>query len=166
MNQTVQITSASISEAGIIRSIAEKTWPVCYDGIISKEQISYMLDLIYSNQSIHEQFEAGHCFYFAVKDHLPIGFASVKDEGEIGCKLHKLYVLPGYQKSGAGTDLINAAMNFTRMAGQKRLFLQVNKKNLNAIVFYRKKGFEIVDKISLNIGSGFYIYDYVMERFL
>ena len=43
------------------------------------------------------------------------------------------------------------------------LFLQVNQHN-NAKIFYEKLGFNEVDFINLDIGNGYFMNDYIMEK--
>lgn len=162
MQPTLLIREASHADIPTIRAIAENTWPVTYGDIISKEQIRYMLDLIYSDEALTDQVQKGHQFYIAVYDNRPIGFASVSLEESGGCKLNKLYVLPDIQKTGAGKALLQQVILYTQLQQQHRLFLQVNKHN-NAKDFYQKMGFSIEREQKLDIGGGFFMDDYIME---
>lgn len=162
MTPTLQIRIAYKKDCAVIRSIAESTWPDAYGHIISQEQITYMLDMMYSYDSLQKQMDQGHQFYIAELDQQALGFASVSNEGDKGCKLNKLYVLPTTQKTGAGKALLQEVIQFTKANDQQRLFLQVNKEN-SAKHFYTKMGFTIADEIKLDIGNGFYMDDYIME---
>lgn len=165
MSSPLQIRNANQHDIAIIRRIAETTWPVAYGDIISKDQIRYMLDLIYSDEALLEQMQKGHQFYIADYAHEPIGFASVSVEGTEGCKLNKLYILPDIQKTGAGKALLQAVIDYTRNKKHTRLFLQVNKEN-KAKDFYHKMGFTIERAYTLDIGNGFFMDDYIMELYL
>jgi ribosomal protein S18 acetylase RimI-like enzyme len=44
--------------------------------------------------------------------------------------------------------------------------LQVNKRNVDAIAFYRKAGFTVREESIFDIGNGFVMDDYVMEKVL
>ena len=48
----------------------------------------------------------------------------------------------------------------------RRLWLQVNRGNTQAIAAYRKYGFRIVESRVFDIGHGFVMDDYVMEQTL
>lgn len=162
MNTSVlSIIPAVITDTPFIRHIAVHTWPSAYGNIISKEQIDYMLDMMYSDTALTEQMEKGHQFYLAIYNNQPIGFASVSLEGTEGCKLNKLYVLPTVQKTGAGKALLEEVITYTRSKQQSRLFLQVNKEN-KAKDFYTKMGFVIEREYKLDIGGGFFMDDYIM----
>ena len=100
MNQ-MMLRTATLTDRALIRSISERTWPSTYGHIISQEQIDFMLDWMYSNESLAGQFEKGHQFFIAQLNGSDIGFCSVSAEpldetGNIqnAYKLNKLYVLP------------------------------------------------------------------------
>jgi GNAT superfamily N-acetyltransferase len=169
------IRPATLDDRAFIRSVSERTWPSTYGHIISQEQIDFMLDWMYSDASLAEQFTKGHQFYIANLNGDDIGFCSVSAEVEEPKndnlvpenalkqhKLNKLYVLPTAQGTGSGKALLNKAIEVAKAAGSASLFLQVNKLN-NAYTFYVKNGFEKEADFKFDIGNGFYMDDYVMR---
>jgi N-acetylglutamate synthase-like GNAT family acetyltransferase len=125
-------------------------------------QLNYMLDMMYSDDSLLNQMNNGHQFYIAEHDNDAIGFASVSKEANNACKLNKLYVLPKAQKTGAGKALLHKAIEYATALGANCLYLQVNKQN-NAQQFYSKHGFTIREAAVLEIGGGYIMDDYIME---
>ena len=142
-----------------------------------------MLDWMYSDVSLAEQFEKGHQFYIAGihKGDGPVdevGFCSVSKEGiekseavlvdepknlkATAHKLNKLYVLPSAHGNGSGKALLNKAIEVSKAEGSSSLFLQVNRHN-NAYTFYVKNGFIKEQEFKLDIGNGFYMDDYIMR---
>ena len=174
----IQITPAGLADRDFIRSVSERTWPSTYGHIISQEQIDFMLDWMYSNDSLEKQMNTGCEFYIAsIKNEDgkwdAVGFCSVspedeqdkiRDASEISNahKLNKLYVLPEAQGTGAGKVLLNKSIEVAKAAGSSSLFLQVNKLN-TAYTFYLKHGFIKEAEFKFDIGNGFYMDDYVMR---
>ena len=177
----IQITPAGLNDRDFIRSVSERTWPSTYGHIISQEQIDFMLDWMYSNDSLEKQMNTGCEFYIAsIKNEDgkwdAIGFCSVspndeKEEENLNIekvagakahKLNKLYVLPSAQGTGAGKALLNKCIEVAKAAGSTSLFLQVNKLN-NAYTFYLKKGFIKELEFKFDIGNGFFMDDFVMR---
>jgi len=167
------ITPATLEDRAFIRSVSERTWPSTYGHIISQEQIDFMLDWMYSDESLAAQFEKGHQFYIASLNGDPIGFCSVSAEtnevkneviNEVAKqhKLNKLYVLPSAHGTGSGKALLHKAIEVAKAAGSTSLYLQVNKHN-NAYTFYLKNGFVKESEFKFDIGNGFYMDDYVMR---
>ena len=160
------ITRAALADRDFIRSVSERTWPSTYGHIISQEQIDFMMNWMYSDESLATQMNTGCEFYIAsIKKEDgkldAVGFCSVSpDEG--AHKLNKLYVLPTAQGTGAGKALLNKSIKVAKAAGSTSLFLQVNKLN-TAYTFYLKKGFIKESEFKFDIGNGFYMDDYVMR---
>lgn len=152
------IRIATLDDIPVIQEIAYQTWPSTYGSIISEEQIRYMLDLMYSKDSLVQQMTKGHHFFLMESE---TGFASVSDETNGVFKLNKLYVLPSAHKTGAGKALLNAAKEYAKNNGGKELILQVNKQN-PAIAFYEKQGLSIKSESVFELDHGFVMDDYIM----
>jgi len=94
-----------------------------------------------------------------------VGFASfehnVNHSGKT--KIHKIYILSSQQGKGTGKALVDYIEQQALPFGDKALFLNVNKYN-SAIQFYQKIGFEITKEEVIDIGNGFVMDDYVMEK--
>jgi ribosomal protein S18 acetylase RimI-like enzyme len=162
MNTSLIIRKASTADINDIRSIAHATWPSAYGALLSKEQLEYMLGMMYSETSLQEQMNKGHQFFMVELDKQSFGFASVSAEGDRSFKLNKLYVTPITQKTGAGKALLDEVINYARQNNGTRLFLQVKRDN-NAKGFYEKQGFIITGELDLDIGNGYFMNDYIME---
>ncbi len=156
------IREATAADIPAIRQIAQATWPATYGPILSQEQIDYMLQWMYSENTLREQMKQGHQFYMAELNGKAHGFAGVSDEGKTVFKLHKLYVIPDTQKTGAGKALLQQVIRYAKTNGGTQLLLQVNRHN-NAKGFYEKHGFTILKEADTDIGNGYFMNDYIMQ---
>ena len=164
----MDIKIAEEKDLPIIKKLAETIWPVCYKDVISPEQITYMLDLIYSMPSLKSQLQKGHQFIIALQNDAPVGFASFSKKSDTEYttfRLHKLYVLTTLQTKGIGSFLLDVVTAQSKSAGAVLLELNVNKHN-PSIKFYNKKGFNIVKEEVIDIGNGYVMDDYVMAKTL
>lgn len=161
----IYLRKAKEEDLPIIRALAEQTWPTAYGDIIAQEQITYMLEKMYSKGELLEQMQQGHIFLIASELNDDVGFAgfSVINHDTHTFKLHKLYVLPKMQGKGVGKILMNEVVDQIKALGGKFLQLNVNRKN-KAKDFYEKAGFKIKETVDLDIGNGFYMNDYMMEK--
>ena len=160
----IYLKKAKEKDLNIIRELAYQIWPSTYHAYLSQEQIDYMLDKMYNQTILIQQLKNGHVFIIAQETKRDIGFAefSVLNPKEQIYKLHKLYVLPQLQGKGAGTLLVNEAVNLVKKKGATAIQLNVNRNN-KAKDFYEKLGFKIKEIIDLDVGNGFFMNDYVME---
>ncbi len=147
-----------------IRAIAEEVWPVAYGSILSHEQLTYMLVMMYSASALQEQAENGHHFILAVENNLAVGFASYEFNYNKASKtkIHKIYILPNQQRKGTGRTLVDYIAEEARKHNQDALILNVNKYNV-AQHFYNKLGFTIISDEVIDIGQGFVMDDFIME---
>jgi RsiW-degrading membrane proteinase PrsW (M82 family)/ribosomal protein S18 acetylase RimI-like enzyme len=157
------IKYASLKDIPIIQSLAQQIWPKTYATIISKKQIDYMMKMMYSESTLRRQMETDHQFIIAYNSGLPTGYAAYSEVEPSIYKLHKIYVLHSQQGKGTGKFIIEQIMNDIREKGGTALRLNVNRHN-TAKNFYEKLGFVITGTEDADIGNGFFMNDYVMEK--
>jgi ribosomal protein S18 acetylase RimI-like enzyme len=159
-----EIRNATTEEIPLIRELTFRVWPQTYASILSQEQIDYMLDMMYSEASLQKQMTIeGSRFIIVYEDGNPVGFASYAETEPERWKLHKIYVLQNQQGKGTGRFVIDHIIEEIKKKNASSLFLQVNKHN-KAKAFYEKLGFSEIDFINLDIGNGFFMNDYIMEK--
>jgi ribosomal protein S18 acetylase RimI-like enzyme len=158
-----KIVKATENDIPLVRELCFKVWPQTYSGILSEGQIDYMLDLMYSESSLKKQMEDGAEFIFVYEDTEPVGFASFEEIEPTLFKLHKIYVLPSQQGKGTGRFVIDHVLDQIKKRGARALQLQVNRNN-KAKGFYEKLGFTVIEEIKLDIGGGYVMDDFIMEK--
>jgi len=160
-----QIRKATAADIPLIRELCFAIWPQTYSSILSKEQIGYMLGLMYSESSLQKQMEEDGCIFIMVYDENdPVGFASYSEEKSSPqtWKLNKIYVLQSQQGKGTGKFIINYINEEIKLQGAKAIQLQVNRDN-PARSFYEKLGFTVIKTADFDIGNGYFMNDFVME---
>ncbi|PZR20966.1 MAG: GNAT family N-acetyltransferase [Flavobacterium psychrophilum] len=163
----MQIRKATLEDFQIINDLAIKTWHVAYDKILTSEQVNYMLKMMYSLEAITEQIAVkGHHFLLLSENDEYLGFASYELNYHTGItKLHKLYVLPETQGKGAGRLLIQKIEEAALKNGNDKVSLNVNRYN-SAVTFYEKSGYSKAGEEDINIGNGYLMEDFIMEKAL
>ena len=157
---TIRIATSADFDA--IRAVVHEVWPIAYREMITQEQISYMLEWMYADESLHKQVtEEGCVFLVWEEDNIVQGFASFSEIESTLFKLHKLYVYTSLHGKGIGRALLDEVKKRAVDLGGKAIELQVNKKNV-AQHFYLKQGFTIDRELVLDLGEGFVMDDYVM----
>ena len=160
----LNIRKATIEDIPCIRTMAMGVFPETYKEILSPQQIDYMMEWMYSIDSLHKQIsEEGHIYYIAYHNETPIGYLSIKTEGEHTYRLQKLYILPSYQGKHFGELLFKQAIAAIKELHPTpcQMRLNVNRHN-NALTFYQKMGMIKVDEGDFPIGNGYYMNDYIM----
>lgn len=161
----MNIRPADSKDIPAIHQLSNKIWRATYTGILPAEQIDFMLNKMYSHESLQSQMNEGITFIIVETDR-PIAFASysLSDQEQSIYKIHKLYILPEEQGKGIGTLLTNFVKEDVKMKGAKILELNVNRNN-PAINFYKKYGFEIFEEVDIPYYQ-YTLNDYVMRMIL
>lgn len=165
MADKIQFRKANVDDFETIRSIAKVTWPITFGEILSPEQISYMMKMMYGMDSLIDQTEnKGHVFILVLLNRSYVGYVSYQlNYLEDTCKIHKLYFLPKAQGKGIGRSTVRYVEQIARSTNQKVLRLDVNYKN-SAVDFYKAIGMKKVDEVTTEIGQGFLMEDYIFEK--
>lgn len=146
-------------------ALARRIWLAHYPAIIGMAQIEYMLDQRYRPEVVRAELaRAGIWWDKLILDGEMAGFASYFLAPAGAMKLDKIYVEPRHQRRGWGGRLIARAAAVARTQGCTRLVLAVNRNNHSAIAAYRKHGFHVAESVVKDIGGGFVMDDYVMEK--
>jgi RimJ/RimL family protein N-acetyltransferase len=80
--------------------------------------------------------------------------------------LSKLYVLNSARGNGIGRMALAFMEKQTRELNLKKIKLTVNKLNTNSIKAYEKIGFINIEAIVQDIGNGYVMDDYVLEKII
>ena len=162
----ISLKQASIADLNTIQEIVNKTWPITYGEILSKEQLDYMMDLIYSDESLIKQIQKKEQLFYIVNEETSvIAFIAIEHnyKNEAVTRIHKIYILPEAQGKGIGKLLIDAVQKLATENNSTSLSLNVNRFN-KALAFYQKLGFEIIAEENIEIGNGYLMEDYKMEK--
>ena len=96
------IRQAAETDCPLIRRMAEEVFPATYRGILTPAQLNYMMEWMYSEASLREQFRAGHAWFIASSDGEPCGYLSVERQGEALSICRKSMSCPVFRASGQG----------------------------------------------------------------
>ncbi|MDR3087740.1 MAG: GNAT family N-acetyltransferase [Azoarcus sp.] len=166
----IDIRPISPEEVSAIAALARTVWLDAYSGILTRAQIDYMLAQRYSAAQLETDIAAPNKWlYQAFLDGFRAGYAACelcegKGKGKAEFKLDKLYVHPAMQRRGIGAALVEHAATLARAEGFSAMILAVNKKNEQAIRAYTGYGFNVRDKTVTDIGNGFIMDDFIMEK--
>lgn len=163
---TLVIAPLGDGDVEALCALARAVWRAHYPPIIGEAQTEYMLAQRYRPEIIRAELARDDVWWDTLaEDERMVAYASslLADE-PLSIRIDKLYVHPRRQRSGYGAALIEHTCDRARRLGLARVELAVNKRNASAIAAYRKNGFEIREAVVKDIGGGFVMDDYVMEK--
>lgn len=166
MSNTFTFRKAGINDIPLIQALAGKIWDEAYKEVLAKEQIGYMLEMMYSEKTIKEELSRNVVWEIISGNGRPFGFLSYSLEQGNAVKLSKIYIERDFRGGEAAKKAINHVIRYAQKNGRQEVYLTVNKNNRMAIRAYEKNGFSIVDSVVIDIGGGFAMDDYVMKFFV
>ena len=163
---SIRIVAAVEADLPRVAELAGVIWRKHYPGIITPEQIEYMLALGYSHEALRRFIaEEGAGLDLAYVENRLAGFAAYyRTDRDDELKLDKLYVHQDFQGRGVGRSLIASTEAVAMAQRRTTLILNVNKQNLQAIRAYERNGFLVREAVVVDIGGGFAMDDYVMAK--
>jgi Acetyltransferases len=159
------IKSSKSDQIHIIRDLASKIWKETYKEILSKEQLDYMFDMMYSEESLKRQIvDEGQLFFIAEADGVPVGYISIEPREEHVFVFQKVYTVSEMHGKGLGRFMIEKAIEYLKSIYHSpfNIELFVNREN-PAVGFYKHLGFKEIATRDHHIGNGYYMNDYIMQ---
>ena len=156
------LRAATSDDVPLIPALAERIWWECYPGILSDEQIRYMLARMYAPERIHSEILDGVSWEILEVEDRPVGYAACEIRGTVA-HLHKLYLGRAFQGRGLGRRLLERVQALAVERKADRMELRVNRSNVRALRFYRNAGFALLRDDCHPIGNGFVMDDHILS---
>lgn len=157
------LTRADFATAG---ALARSIWHAHYGPLIGAAQVDYMLDRRFTDAGLAAYVGAADRGFELLRDgEATIGYCSYGPSGAPGeLKLEQLYLLPERHGQGFGRLMLNHVEARARALGCDRIMLMVAKANAGSKAVYERAGFSVRGPVTVDIGGGFVMDDYVMEK--
>ena len=146
-----------------IAELANIIWHEHFSSILTPGQIDYMVEKFQSYPAIKKAIENdGYRYYMAYEDDELCGYLGIHDEGSGVIFISKVYVRREKRGMGIASELLERLRE--DFPGSEKWYLTVNRYNTSSIAVYEKRGFKITRTQVADIGSGYVMDDYIMER--
>jgi len=143
------------SDLASIRRITWQSWISAYASFIPESDLKSYFDIHYSEGAFLSMFDDPFTRVFiAETDDQIAGYARLffnQDENRL--YVPSLYFLPDFQGQGMGRRLLEAAEEYAAEKGLDELWIGVMVENKQALVFYRKVGFQFVREEPFAMGK-------------
>lgn len=164
MNITFKQVKAQ-EQIALVAKIAEPIWYETYAPIIGNDAVRYMVDKFQSVPAINRQLESeGYVYYLVQADGEAAGFIGLVPHKEEKMFLSKLYVSKAFRNAGLSRAAFDFIAALCRKEDLDKIYLTVNKQNTHAIEVYRHFGFYEIDAVVTDIGCGYVMDDYILQK--
>jgi diamine N-acetyltransferase len=149
----------------VIAAMARAIWYEYYVPLIGRTQVDYMVGKFQTAQAMQQQVREGYEYFMVHRDVAPIGYIAIQPRDDGSLFISKLYLLREARGGGTGRVIMTFIEEWARQRGLGRLWLTVNKGN-PAVRAYERMGFRNAEAIVVDIGGGFVMDDFRMEKAL
>ena len=146
-----------------VEALATEIWHEHYTPIIGKAQVEYMLEKFQSVSAMKKQMDEGYEYYSISENDSLIGYLSIQPRKE-HLFLSKAYVHSKYRGFGYGKEAFYFVEIRAKELQLNKVQLTVNKYNSKTISVYEKFGFKKLKEAVFDIGKGYIMDDFVMEK--
>lgn len=147
-----------------IERLSNEIWTDYYTPLVGSEQVDYMLRKYLSLEALREQLKEGYEYYLLEETRKPIGYFAFQFRDGQELFLSKYYVEKSRRGKGYGRRAMNLLIETARRHGARKIALTVNKGNRLALSVYERLGFRNVKALVTDIGGGFVMDDYRLEK--
>lgn len=149
-----------------LAALANEIWNQHFVPIIGQAQVDYMLQKFQCYEAMTDQMEnQGYEYFFSCYNGRNVGYTAIQRE-EDALFLSKLYLRRAYRGRKLAKQVLEFLTVLCRENGLKKIWLTVNRHNANTIAVYQKSGFQVVREAVSDIGNGFVMDDYIMEKII
>lgn len=147
----------------VLAALAREIWTEHFTPMLEEGQVEYMLEKFQSPGPIRSQLKEGYQYYFLKLDEELAGYIGFHAEEE-SLFLSKIYVRKTMRGKKIATQAIEYMVSLCHERHLNKIWLTVNRNNSIAIAAYEKMGFTKAYMKKTDIGNGFYMDDYIMEK--
>jgi diamine N-acetyltransferase len=154
----------SEQQLALVAGMAREIWYEYYVALIGRAQVDYMVAKFQSASAMAQQMREGYEYFLVVRAGQNVGYCAVQAQAEErSLFISKLYLLSPERGTGTGRLCMEFIEQLARRRGLQLLWLTVNKGN-PAVNAYKRLGFRIAADLVIDIGGGFVMDDYRMEK--
>lgn len=153
-----------------VAALAHDIWYEYYVPLIGRPQVDYMVAKFQNAPAMQAQIDQGYEYFLVQQQDASgkwgdIGYAAVQEQPGRVMFLSKFYLHHAARGSGTGRRCMEFIEGLARRRELSLLWLTVNKGN-PAVQAYQRLGFRIAAELVMDIGGGFVMDDYRMEKAL
>ncbi|MGI6251774.1 MAG: GNAT family N-acetyltransferase [Anaerolineaceae bacterium] len=147
-----------------VSELAHAIWQEHFTPLLQPGQVDYMLRRYQSPAAVHQAIQQeGYRYYFLIVCEEKIGYMAVCPKGEI-LFLSKLYIKKEHRGQGYSKKALEFLQDCARKDGHARIRLNCYRHNDRSLAVYEKLGFMITAEENADIGGGYVLDDYILEK--
>ena len=160
----IRIRLANTNDAASIVALGKSTFDVYYRHLFENQaDIDTYLANAFNLEKIYNSLANTKNIYWIAEEvtsNIKVGYAKLQQNASadiigkgVGCKLQRIYVLPGFESSGIGMQMQKLIEREAIDKGNDYVWLSTLKSNKGAIRFYDREGYTVIGEDQYTIGT-------------
>lgn len=151
MNITLQ--SITKTQHRVLYDLMSRIYPPSYKQLWKNKDCNWYINSQYGKANFNLEIEKANTNYcFILNEETPIGILRlVHQKEDSSTKLHRLYIDQEYHGKGLGKKIIKLAEEIAITNNSKSIWLEAMDTQLQALEFYKKCGFKILETYKLDL---------------
>jgi len=159
---SIIINTASTDDLEIIQSLGRQTFSETFAESNSEEAMKIYLEESFSTEKVKSELNNPDShFFIAWEEDYPVGYLKLNSgaaqtelqDDDTSLEIERIYVKKSHHGQKVGQLLYDQALESAQSLGKNYLWLGVWEKNLRALNFYRKNGFEEFGTHTFTLGD-------------
>ncbi|MEG0027146.1 MAG: GNAT family N-acetyltransferase [Raoultibacter sp.] len=150
-----------------VAAMATSIWHEYWPALLTEEQIDYMVDTMQSFEPIKHAIETeGYRYWFILDEEKKrVGYTAARlDQSTNRLFISKIYLYKEDRGKHYATQVLCFYESLCQEEGLSSMYLTVNKHNELGCRAYTGRGFATIDSVQTDIGHGFIMDDFIMEK--
>ncbi|MVN89986.1 GNAT family N-acetyltransferase [Mucilaginibacter aquatilis] len=157
----IDIRKADFKNLKALQALSRETFIETFAESNSDENMAQYVEASFNEDKLtNELHNKGSQFYIAWDENVAVGYlklntglAQTEEQDTNALEIERIYVKSAYLGKKVGQLLLNKALDTAVQQANTYVWLGVWEKNLRAIRFYEKNGFEAFDKHIFKMGD-------------
>jgi GNAT superfamily N-acetyltransferase len=150
---SITLHTATPSDADDIAGLLSASWSATYGSFLTPDELGTVAREWHHPDRLRRQMSNPHVGFLLARTDagVLVGVATVMSEDGATVSVLRLYVLPGYQGHGIGSQLLERAL--ATFPNVRRVELQVAEGNPSGLYFWTKRGFRACGHDEARVGD-------------
>ncbi|MGG5207627.1 GNAT family N-acetyltransferase [Chryseobacterium sp. MIQD13] len=158
---SIIINKSTTEDLEIIQNLGRQTFYETFAESNSEGAMKTYLDKSFSTEKVRSELNNPDSYFFiAWEEDIPVGYlklnsgpAQTELQDDTSLEIERIYVKKSHHGQKVGQLLYDKAMEVAQSLNKNYLWLGVWEKNLRALSFYRKNGFEEFGSHTFTLGD-------------
>ena len=148
----LKLSPVTVAKHQVLLQLMQHIYPPAYKHLWKNNDCNWYINSQYNLNHVTQELDAENTDYFFIKYNTKtIGILRlVHQKAESTTKLHRLYLDQDYQGLGLGQQLMQLSEDLAKANQSTSIWLEAMDTQLQALNFYKKSGFKIVDSYALD----------------